>query len=674
MPKPIDPLIPERVQVLRKTLDYHNYRYYALDDPEISDAAYDRLMAELLALEAAWPDLVTTDSPSQRVGAPPLAAFDSIDHSLPMLSLDNGFCEEDIHEFDRRVRKLLSTDEEILYTAEPKLDGLAVELVYENGRLTAAATRGDGVRGELITANVRTIRSVPLSLRAAEGQPLPTRLEVRGEVFINLAGFHALNAERIRQDQSPFANPRNAAAGSLRQLDSRITAGRPLEIYCYGVGQTQPEFEHDSHWVSLEQLKSLGLRINPLIRPCISIKDALDFYRELVDMRHQLPYDIDGMVIKVDRLSHQDRLGATSRSPRWAIAYKFQAVQETTRITAIEVQVGRTGALTPVARLEPVSVGGVTVSRATLHNEDEIDKKDIRIGDTVLIQRAGDVIPEVVKVVMSARTGGEAPFDMPTTCPVCSSRVVRIEGEAATRCVNSSCPAQVKERIRHFAAKAAFDIDGLGRKLVDQLVAKGLIGSCSDIFYLNRETLCGLDRMGEKSADNLLAAIERSKRVSLPRFLFGLGIRHVGEHAARVLAERFQDLNQVAAADIDTLEAIEAIGPVAARSVVEFFKTKENQEIIYRLMAGGVEILQTAAPLTGRLEDKVFVLTGTLEGCSRSEAKKRIEAAGGRVVNAVSRKTDYLVAGAAPGSKLERARNLEVAVIDKAGLDALLGK
>lgn len=672
MSKPIDPLAAEKAQALKEALDYHNHRYYALDDPEISDAEYDRLMAELLALEEAWPSLITPDSPTQRVGAPPLAAFDTFGHTLPMLSLDNGFSEEDILEFDGRVKKLLSTDEEVLYTAEPKLDGVAVELVYADGRLQAAATRGDGLTGELITDNVRTIRSVPLSLRTAGDRPPPARLEVRGEIFIGLSGFNALNAARVGQSQPPFANPRNAAAGSLRQLDSGITAGRPLEIYCYGIGQFPPEFDHDSHWAFLEHLRSLGLRINPLIRPRISIKEALDFYRELADRRHQLPYDIDGMVIKVDRLADQDRLGATSRSPRWAIAYKFKAVQESTRVTAISVQVGRTGALTPVAHLEPVSVGGATVSRATLHNKDEIGKKDIRIGDTVLVQRAGDVIPEVVKAVVSARTGDEVLFEMPDTCPVCSSRAVRIEGEAATRCVNSSCPAQVKERVRHFASKGAFDIDGLGRKLVDRLVAQGLVASCADIFSLKRETLLGLDRMGEKSADNLLAAIDKSRRISLARFLYALGIRHVGEYAAKVLAERFEELIRVMAADVDALEAIEGIGPVAARSMVEFFNNRENREIVDRMISAGVEILQTGAAPGGRLSGKVFVLTGTLEGLPRSEAKKRIEAAGGRVAGSVSRKTDYLVAGASPGAKADRARSLGVAVIEKVDLDLLL--
>jgi DNA ligase (NAD+) len=672
MPKPVDPAIADRVAKLRTDLDHHAYRYHVLDDPEISDAEYDRLLAELLQLEADWPDLVTRDSPTQRVGAPPLAAFETAAHSLPMLSLDNGFNEADMIEFDRRLHRLLAVDGPIIYTAEPKMDGLAVELIYTDGNLEAALTRGDGRFGELITANVRTIRSVPLSLRRRVDQPVPPRLEVRGEVFIGLKGFEALNAERIQAGQQPFANPRNAAAGSLRQLDSRITAGRPLEFYCYGTGQMPFDFTGDSHWHLLEWLKGFGLRVNPLVRPQITIHDALDFYSELTDIRHDLPYDIDGMVIKVDRLSIRDRLGATSRSPRWAIAYKFQAVQETTRVSGIDVQVGRTGTLTPVAHLEPVVVGGATVSRATLHNEDEIKRKDVRIGDTVLIRRAGDVIPEVVKVVVQSRTGGEKIFRMPDHCPACGSRAVRIAGESARRCINTACPAQVKEHIKHFAAKRAFDIDGLGDKLVEQLVDKGLISSWPDIFSLQVDDLRGLERMGDKSAANLMAAIQRSREVSLARFLFALGIRHVGEHVARLLAEHYRRLAPIMTADADTLNAIDGVGPVVARSLVEFFNTPQNREAVERLTAGAVKIKPMENTSKGKLAGKVLVLTGTLEGMPRSQAKMRIEAAGGRVAGSVSKRTDFLVAGASPGAKLERARSLGVAVIDGQELAAML--
>ena len=545
MPATIDPGIIAKIEDLRKTLHHHNYRYYVLDDPEISDSEYDRLMQELIRLETTYPDLVSPDSPSARVGAPPLAKFDQIAHTLPMLSLDNGFADEDILEFDKRVQRYLNLQSEILYTAEPKMDGVAVELVYEDGKLLAASTRGDGVTGELITANVKTIGAVPILMRADRSSVVPPLLEVRGEVYIGIEAFKNWNAERMDQDQPSFANPRNAAAGSLRQLNSKITASRPLEIFFYGVGVVE-DFVFESHWKLLQALKKWGFRINPLIRPRISIKDVLKYHRELSQQRHQLPYDIDGMVIKVDSLSLQQQLGATTRSPRWAVAYKFQAIQETTILENIEIQVGRTGVLTPVAHLKPVNVAGVTVSRATLHNEDEIEKKDVRIGDTVLVQRAGDVIPEVVKVILSKRTGAEKKFSMPDRCPVCSAAVARIEGEAATRCINSSCSAQVKERIKHFASKGAFDIDGLGAKLVDQLVEKGLLTSFADLFKLDKETLAGLERMGDKSGENLIHAIEASKKISLARFLYALGIRHAGEHVAVLLADQFESLEDLA--------------------------------------------------------------------------------------------------------------------------------
>ena len=464
-----------KVEDLRKTLHHHNYRYYVLDDPQISDAAYDRMMQELIRLEKTYPQLASPDSPSVRVGAPPLTRFDTISHSVPMLSLDNGFNDGEILDFDNRVKKNLNTADDILYTAEPKMDGVAVELVYENGKLAAASTRGDGLRGELITDNIKTIRAVPLLMQTSKKSVEPSLLEVRGEVFIGIEAFKRFNQERVEQGLPPFANPRNAAAGSLRQLDSKITAGRPLDIFFYGVGRIA-DVVSDSHWDLLQSLKHWGFKINPLIRPRIKINEILTFYRKLIDLRHQLTYDIDGMVIKVDSLGLQQRLGTTTRSPRWAIAYKFEALQETTVLENIEVQVGRTGVLTPVAHLAPVKVGGATVSRATLHNEDEIEKKDVRIGDTVLIQRAGDVIPEVVKVILSERSGAEKKFTMPDVCPVCQSGVVRMEGESAIRCINYSCSAQVKERIRHFASKGAFDLDGLGDKLVDQLVEKKTAG------------------------------------------------------------------------------------------------------------------------------------------------------------------------------------------------------
>jgi DNA ligase (NAD+) len=590
MPAAIDPEIIDRIRSLRKTLHQHNHRYYVLDDPEISDAEYDRLMRELIQIETDYPDLASPDSPSSRVGAPPLAKFDTIAHTIPMLSLDNGFADDDILSFDKRVKRHLNLESEIVYTAEPKMDGVAVELVYVNGRLSAASTRGDGFRGEVITANVKTIRAVPIVMRPADRPVMPPRLEVRGEVFIGIEPFKNWNSERIDQGLPPYANPRNAAAGSLRQLDSKITASRPLEIFFYGVGLVEG-YESESHWELLQALQNWGFRINPLIRPRITIDTVLQYHRELSEQRHRLPYDIDGMVVKVDSLSLQRQLGATSRSPRWAIAYKFEAIQETTVLENIEIQVGRTGVLTPVAHLKPVKVAGVTVSRATLHNEDEIEKKDVRIGDTVLVQRAGDVIPEVVKVIRSKRTGAEAHFTMPDHCPVCGSDVVRIEGEAATRCINSSCSAQVKERIKHFASKGALDIDGLGDKLVDQLVDKGLMTSFADLFKLKRETLAGLERMGEKSAENLVNAIEASKRVHFARFLYALGIRHAGEHVALLLAENFGSLEELVGCSQEDLEKIEGIGPVVADSISGFFKQATNLSNIRSLLDNGVQIV-----------------------------------------------------------------------------------
>ena len=671
MPDDVDPGERRRLEDLRQALHHHNYRYYVLDDPEISDAEYDRFMNELIALERRHPRLVTPDSPSQRVGAPPLDNFESVPHAVPMLSLDNGFEEEDIFEFDRRVRRLLQVDESVLYTAEPKMDGVAVELVYEEGVLKTASTRGDGVTGERITANVRTIRSVPFLLNRSSANRIPSLLEVRGEVFIGLRGFQRLNEERRKRELPPFANPRNAAAGSLRQLDSRITAERPLEIFFYGIGRMR-DLAPQTHGKLLQMLRSLGLRTNPLARSQITIFEAVDYYRELADRRLDLEYDIDGVVVKVDDIDAQQRLGATSRSPRWAIAYKFSAVQETTRLLGIEVQVGRTGALTPVAKLEPVSIGGVTVRRATLHNEDEIRRKDIRIGDRVLVQRAGDVIPEVVKVIDSARNGMERAFDFPERCPACGSRAVRMQGEAVSRCMNSRCEAQLKERIRHFGSKAAFDIDGLGEKLVDQLVEKGLVKTYADLFRLDAETLSRLDRMGEKSAENLIAALEAGKRVLLSRFIYALGIRHVGEHVASILADRFGDLDKWIAAPEDELAAVDGVGPVIAASIRAFFGRHENREVVEQLKDAGVKIHHEKKETDlGGLAGKVFVLTGALSGMTRDDAKRRIEAAGGKVTGSVSGKTDYLVVGGEPGSKLERAQQLGVEILNEEAFAAL---
>ena len=659
-----DPRIVTRVKTLREKLHHHNYRYHVLDDPEISDAEYDRMMQELIRLESEHAELSSPDSPSARVGAPPLTRFETISHSIPMLSLENGFKETDILYFDTRVKKNLNTDDAIIYTAEPKIDGVAVELVYDNGKLTAASTRGDGVTGELITENVKTIGAVPLIVQGSGLSGATSRLEVRGEVFIGLEDFRRLNQERMDQEMSPFANPRNAAAGSLRQLDSKITASRPLDIFFYGIGHIA-DVVLESHWDLLQLLKGWGFKINSHIRPQITVGEILDFYQELSEKRHQLPYDIDGMVIKVDDLQKQQRLGTTSRSPRWALAYKFAALQETTILENIEVQVGRTGVLTPVAHLKPVNVGGATVSRATLHNEDEIEKKDIRIGDTVLIQRAGDVIPEVIKVVLSKRSGAEKEFVMPKACPVCGTDVTRIEGEAAIRCVNSTCSAQVKERIKHFASKGAFDIDGLGDKLVDQLVDKGLLSSYADLFMLDRKTIADLDRMGDKSADNLISAIEKGKKISFARFLYALGIRHVGEHVAMLLADRFDSLEALASCSGDDLKAIDGIGPVVAQSLAAFFKQEENLNTIHRIIRGGVQIVFDTRQKSEHLTGKVFVLTGTLESMTRRQAKEMITEAGGKVSGSVSKNTHFVVVGKSAGSKLNKAKELGVAVIDE---------
>ncbi len=667
----MDSSVSKRIEGLRKALHWHNYRYYVLDDPEISDAEYDRMMQELIKLETGYPELSSPDSPSLRVGAPPLEKFETVEHSLPMLSLENGFNDADIMEFDRRIKKNLNIDGEIMYTAEPKLDGVAVELVYENSRLAIASTRGDGFSGELITPNVRTIREVPLMLHNEIGKEALPVLEVRGEVYIAKDAFKRLNDERFKENLPPFANPRNAAAGSLRQLDSKITAKRPLEIFIYGVGRIT-DLDLDSHWEVLLALQGFGFKINPHIRAKIPIREVIEFYRELSEKRHLLPYDIDGMVVKVDSFAYQRLLGATSRSPRWAIAYKFKAIQETTRIVNIDVQVGRTGTLTPVAHLDPVKIGGVTVSRATLHNEDEIKRKDIKIGDTVLVQRAGDVIPEVVKVITSKRTGEEKTFNMPERCPVCNSSVIRSKNEAALRCINTSCPAQIKERIKHFTSKGAFDIDGLGDKLIEQLVEKKLLLSYADIFRLKADVLKDLERMGSKSAANIVQAIEESKQIPLNRFIYALGIRHVGEHVAGILAGSFKSFEKMRSAKPEQLEAIHEIGPVVAQSIADFFEQHENQKIVNDMIDGGIRILEISHGKRNTLAGKTFVLTGALETMTRDEARERIEAAGGKVSGSVSRNTDYLVVGTSPGSKLKKAEELGVDIIDEPKLKGLM--
>lgn len=649
---------------LREQLHYHAHRYYVLDDPEITDAEYDRLFRKLQELEEKFPELVTPDSPTQRVGAAPLEEFETVTHTIPMVSLDNAFDDGEVRDFDQRLRRLFELDE-IEYTVEPKLDGAAVELVYENGLFTVGSTRGDGFTGENITQNLKTIKSIPLRLRGDE-KKIPARLEVRGEVFYPLAAFKKLNEQRIKAGEPAFINPRNSASGSLRQLDPKLTAERPLDMYVYGLGQV---VGHDfkTQWEALEAFKKWGFKVNPLSRVCRGVEEVLRHYRTIREMRHKLPYEIDGTVIKVNDFALQRQAGMRTRSPRWAVAYKFEAQQESTQILDIQVQVGRTGTITPVAIMQPIMVGGVTVSRATLHNEDEIQRLGVMIGDWVIVQRAGDVIPEVVKVIESKRTGGEKKFKFPKKCPVCGEPVIRLEGEAAHRCQNIDCPAQLKEGIRHFASKLAMNIDGLGEKLIEQLVDKGLVKSYADLYFLTREKLAELERMAEKSAQNIIAAIDKSREVSLDRFLYALGMRHVGEHMARVLAREFGSLAALQKADAERLMQIHEVGPQVAESVTRFFKEKKNLATIARLLKGGVRIRELARPKTGgqKFAGKTFVFTGALEKLTRDEAERMVDERGGRASGSVSRKTDFVVAGPGAGSKLEKARELGVKVLSE---------
>src|SRR3990170_2556921 len=654
-------LAERRIHEIREQINYHNYLYYVLDSPEISDADYDRLLHELAGLEKAYPDLITPDSPTQRVGAPPLESFQPVTHTIPMLSLSNTEAEEETMEFDRRIKRFLHLpeDETIEYVAEPKLDGLAIEVVYEGGRLEVGSTRGDGYTGEDVTLNLRTIRTIPLNLLKVH-EAIPERSEVRGEIFIPLEDFRRLNRQREEAGEPLFANPRNAAAGSLRQLDSKITAKRPLDIFFYGIGEAAGR-RFTTHWEVLNTLQRWGLKINPLNKRCQGIEQAIDYYKEIRNRRDSLGYEIDGVVVKVNSLDLQERLGTVARSPRWAVAYKFEPRQGTTRILEIEAQVGRTGILTPVAIMEPVKIGGVTVSRSTLHNQDEIDRKDVRVGDWVLIERAGDVIPAVVKVITSKRTGKEVPYRLPGRCPVCGSEVLK--EEVYYRCTGINCPAQLKERIRHFSSRRAMDIEGLGEKLTEQLVDKGLVKNVSDIYYLTKDQISGLYRMADKSAGNIIDAIEISKGKELSRVVFALGIRHVGEQVGKILARSFGSIEALMTEEEDDLQTIETIGPEIAQSVVKFFSQRDNRGEIERLRNAGVVLLPLHARKGGRLEGKVFDFTGTLRSFSRDAAKERVEALGGHAASIVSKKTDFVVAGEDPGSKADRARELGVTMI-----------
>jgi DNA ligase (NAD+) len=656
-----------RLQGLREQVRYHNHRYYVLDDPEIPDAEYDRLFRELQALEAEFPELIAADSPTQRVGAAPLDEFGEVVHRVPMLSLDNAFSDADLADFERRVRERLKTEEVIAYTAEPKLDGLAVSLRYQDGRLVQAATRGDGSRGEDVTQNVRTIPTIPLRLL---GDDWPQVLEVRGEIYLPRSGFERLNQQARDKGEKTFANPRNAAAGSLRQLDPRITAGRPLAMYCYGFGEIAGGPLAPTQAEGIARLKAWGLRVSPELQVVQGAEGCKAYFDALAKRRDRLDYDIDGVVFKVDRLDLQEALGFVSRAPRWAIARKFPAQEETTRLLAIEVQVGRTGVLTPVARLEPVQVAGVMVTNATLHNEDEIRRKDIRSGDTVIVRRAGDVIPQVLGVVRERRPADAAEFIMPGLCPECGSEVIRPEGEVAHRCTGGLfCPAQRKEALRHFASRRALDVEGLGEKLVEQLVERGLVHTPADLYRLDLATLAGLERMAEKSAQNLLEALEHSKATTLPRFLYALGIREVGEATAKALARHFGTLERIEAADQEGLQQVPDVGPVVAAEIAGFFRQPHNREVIEQIRAAGVRWPDEEAPAADALPlaGKTIVLTGALTR-PRDDIKAELEALGAKVAGSVSKKTHYVVAGPGAGSKLDKARELGIEILDEEGL------
>lgn len=655
-----------RILELREEIARHDHRYYVLDDPTITDAEYDRLMQELRQLEEAYPQFHDDTSPTQRVGGAVAEGFSEVVHAIPMLSLDNAFSGEELEAFDARVRRATGADV-VEYVVEPKIDGLGISLTYVNGRLSVGATRGDGTVGENITANLRTVRAIPLRLR--EGAP--PQLDVRGEVYMAKEDFVRLNQARAEAGEPVFANPRNAAAGSLRQLDPSVTAKRRLAAFFYYVPLPE-QVEASTHWDALEALRALGFPVNPLIKRCMGIREAIEAARQLEERRPSLPYEIDGMVVKVNRLDLQARLGFTSRSPRWAVALKYPAQQGVTRIIDIVVQVGRTGVLTPTAQFEPVQVGGVTVSRASLHNVDYIRAKDIRIGDRVVIQRAGDVIPEVVRVIAEERDGTEREFVMPSVCPACNSEVVRPEGEAATRCVNFACPARLREGLVHFASRDAMNIDGLGPSMVERLVDAGLVRDVADIYYLTAEQLTTLERVGPRSAANLVAAIEASKSNPVYRLIFALGIRHVGENMAKLLAKEFLSIDRLAAAERDELLAVPTVGPAIADSVVEFFRNRQNLDALARLRQAGVRMADEP-PVIGavrahesRFAGKTFVFTGALSKFKRSEAEAIVEELGGKASSSVSRNTDYVVAGADAGSKLARARELGVAVLTEA--------
>jgi DNA ligase (NAD+) len=663
-----DDLPARRAAELRAELEHHNYRYFVLDDPQVPDAEYDRLLRELRDLESAHPSLVTADSPTQRVGGVAADEFAEARHRQPMLSLDNAFSEEDVTAFDRRVRERLGSDEAVEYSAEPKMDGLAISVIWEHGVFTRAATRGDGVTGEDVTANVRTIASLPLRLRGAA----PALLEARGEVFMPVAGFERLNREAAARGDKVFVNPRNAAAGSLRQLDPKVTASRPLEVYFYALGTLEGAPLPERHSEVLEMLRGLGLRVSPETRRVQGVAGCLAYYAALGARRAVLPHQIDGVVYKVDDLAAQRTLGFVSRAPRWAVAHKFPADEALTVVREVGFQVGRTGALTPVARLEPVFVGGVTVSNATLHNIDEIERKGVRIGDTVVVRRAGDVIPEVARVLLDRRPDDAREVRLPSACPVCGSPVERDPDAAVARCTGGyRCSAQRKERLRHFAARRALDVEGLGERLVEQLVDADLVQTPADLFRLDRATLAGLERMGEKSADNLLTALVKARDTTLPRLLFALGIREVGEATAAALAAHFGDLDALMEADLGSVQQVPDVGPVVAARVVEYFADPSHRDMILRLREAGVHwpVSAPVPPADGLpLVGLTWVLTGSLVSMDRGAAEDALRALGARISGSVSKKTDFVVAGSDAGSKLRKAEELGVRVLDESVL------
>lgn len=663
--------VKQRIEKLRTLLNYHNHRYYVLDSPEISDEEYDELMQELRELEAEHPELIIPDSPTQRIGAPPVEEFGVVEHPEPLLSLANAFSYEDLAAWHRRASNILGRQHFDL-VCEPKIDGLAVALTYVDGLFVTGATRGDGYRGENITQNLKTIRSIPLSV---PGKKAPPRFEVRGEVYIPKKGFKKLNEERAREGLPLFANPRNAAAGSVRQLDSSITAKRPLDIFVYGLGPVEGKAVPDTHWVIMQWLKSLGFKVNPEVTLCHTIDEAEEYHQKWVEGRESWPYEADGMVVKVNAIAFQRELGAVAHEPRWAIAYKFPAIQGTTRLIGIGINVGRTGSLNPYAILEPVRVGGVVISSAALHNEEDIHRKDIRIGDTVIVQRAGEVIPEIVGPVVSKRTGKEKVFHMPSYCPVCSAEVIKPEGEAMHHCTNSACPSQALEKIRHFVSRGAMDIDGVGEKLCQALFEKGLVKDVADLYYLTPEQLLGLEKMADKRVSNVLNSIQASKDRPLARVIFALGILHVGEEYAELLAERFHSIDELAKANSDELLSLPSVGPKIADSIVAFFRQEGNRRVIKKLRETKVRLAREETrpeklPLTG----EEFVITGKLKILTRSEAEARVKALGGKASSDVTKKTSYVVVGTDPGSKLAKAEKLGIKILSEAEFLELLNQ